>query len=83
MAKKPIKLENRKELKMETLTKMQKIDMGTKEIARQIRIQLKQEFPSCVFSVAKKSFSGGSEINVALMSAPFEVFDKSQPFDRR
>ena len=66
---------------METLTKMQKIEMGTKEIAIKIRMQLKQEFPACVFSVVMKSFSGGSEINVSLMSAPFEVFDKSKPFD--
>jgi len=48
----------------------------TTKIAKLVRQQLKQEFPTCKFSVTKQSFSGGSSITVALMAAPFQVFAK-------
>ncbi len=56
-----------------TLSVSEKISLGTKEIARRIREQLKQENPSCKFSVQKSDYSGGSSIKVALMEAPFKV----------
>jgi len=56
--------------------------LTTKEIAKLIRKNLKEEFPECKFSVQCKSFSGGSEIMVALMKAPFEVFNKDFKADK-
>jgi len=44
--------------------------LSTKEIAKKIRSQVKEKYPTCKFSVATKSES----INIALMEAPFEVF---------
>lgn len=54
------------------LTKSEKIDLGTKEIARRIRKELK-DIKGTKFSVTMKSFSGGSEINVSLMESDFKV----------
>ena len=55
---------------------------STKEIAKEIRQRLKKEFPKCKFSVRYKSFTGGSEIQIALMKAPFEVFNKEYKQDK-
>ncbi|MHA1852535.1 MAG: LPD29 domain-containing protein [Candidatus Heimdallarchaeaceae archaeon] len=52
---------------MEQLTQSQKIELGTKEIAKRIRQQLKSEFPRCKFSVRTEYFSGGSSITISLM----------------
>jgi hypothetical protein len=46
---------------------------NTTLVAKLVRDQLKKEFPKCTFSVTSKYFSGGSELTVALMSAPFEA----------
>lgn len=51
----------------------------TKEIAKQIRSQLKEEFKDCKLSVTTEYFSGGSAITVALMKADRKIkldFDK-------
>ncbi len=45
-----------------------------KEIAKEIRKQVKKEFPTCKFSVSIERYSGGQSLNVALMEAPFECF---------
>ncbi|KXB08674.1 hypothetical protein AKJ59_00630 [candidate division MSBL1 archaeon SCGC-AAA385M02] len=61
------------------LTKKEKINLGTKEIAKRIRKQLKKEFPDCKFSVRIKRYSGGSSITVSFMKADRKVkmdFDK-------
>ena len=46
----------------------------TTEVAKYVREQLKKEFPAYKFSVTSKYFPGGSELNVALMAGPVEVF---------
>jgi hypothetical protein len=44
-----------------------------KEIAKEVRIELKKQFPNCKFSVVKESYSMGQSLTVSLMSAPFEA----------
>lgn len=44
-----------------------------KDIAKELRAQLKQEFPTCKFSVTIERFSMGQALKVALMAAPFPV----------
>jgi len=61
------------------LTKSEKISLGTREIAKRIRRQLKEEFPGCKFSVVMDRYSGGSSITVALMKADRKV---KQDFDK-
>ena len=53
--------------------------LGTKEIAKRVRTQLKTEFKGCKFSVRTEYFSGGSSITVGLMRADRKIkldFDK-------
>ena len=54
------------------LTQSEKISLGTKEIAKRIREQLKQ-FKGCKFSVTMERFSMGSSITVALMESNIKV----------
>ena len=54
---------------MAELTKTEKINLGTTEIAKRIRKQLKEEFKDCKFSVTTKQYSGGSSISINLMKA--------------
>jgi len=56
-------------------------NLSTKEIAKLIRERLKEEFPKCKFSIVTKVFTGGSEITVSLMEAPFEVFENPENID--
>lgn len=56
------------------LTKSEKINLGTAEISKRIKAELKKRFPKCTFSVVKDSYSGGSSITVSLMRADFKVF---------
>jgi hypothetical protein len=58
---------------MAELTKHEKISLGTKEIAKLIRTQLKEEFPDCTFSVRMQSYSGGSSITVYLVKADRKI----------
>lgn len=44
-----------------------------KDIAKELRAQLKKEFPACKFSVTIERFSMGQAMKVALMAAPFPV----------
>lgn len=55
------------------LTKSQKISLGTKEISKRIREQLKKEFPKCKFSVVTEYYSGGSAIHLNLMESDRKV----------
>lgn len=57
---------------MMELTKSEKISLGTKEIAKRIREELKH-FEDCKFSVVFESYSGGSAITVALMESKIKV----------
>ena len=61
------------------LTKSEKTSLGTKEIAKRIRDQLKDEFKGCRFSVRSEYYSGGSSITVSLMKSDRKIvrtFDK-------
>ena len=58
---------------MEQLTESEKINLGTTEIAKRIRQQLKEEFKGCKFSVISEYYSMGSSITIALMEANFKV----------
>lgn len=45
-----------------------------KEIAKQIRKQLKKEFPQCKFSVRIERYSMGQSMSISLTAAPFAAF---------
>ena len=51
-------------------------NMGTKEIAKEIRQSIKndKELAGCKWSVKTEYYSGGSSIHIALTEAPFEAF---------
>lgn len=57
------------------LTKSEKINLGTKEIAKRIREQLKNKFNGCKFSVSIERYSGGSSISVYLMESNIKVVE--------
>lgn len=48
--------------------------MNIKEIAAEVRLKLKKQFPDCKFSVRKESYSMGQALHVSLMEAPFQAF---------
>ena len=58
---------------MKQLSKSEKINLSTTEIAKSIREQLKEEFPNCKFSITRQYFSMGSSITVCLMKSNFKV----------
>lgn len=58
---------------MEALSKKEKINLDTAEIAKRIRKKIKKEFPNCKFSVRTERYSGGSSITISLMEADFKV----------
>ena len=47
---------------------------GIKDIAKEVRVNLKKEFPECKFSVTIERYSGGQALNVYLMSSKENVF---------
>ena len=51
-------------------------NLGTKEIAKEIRQSIKndKELAECKWSVKTEYYSGGSSIHIALTEAPFEAF---------
>lgn len=55
------------------LSRSEKINLGTTEISKRIRKQLKQEFKGCEFSIRTSLYSGGSSINISLIKADFKV----------
>ena len=57
-------------------------NLSGKDIANLMRNELKEVFPDCKFSITRQSYSGGQSITVALMSAPFEVFNKTYTKDK-
>lgn len=69
---KPLKTADIKQLEN---TQMQRKSL--KEIAQEVRTQLKKEFPNCKFSVMTEYYSMGQSLYVRLMSAPFAAFAKS------
>jgi len=63
-----VNMDNNKEL-----TKQEKYSMDIKDIAKQVKQQLKKEFPSCVFSVTIERYSMGQSLHVSLMKSSFKV----------
>lgn len=49
-----------------------------KDIAKDVRKQLREEFPQCKFSVTIYRFSMGQSMTIALMGAPFAAFAKDE-----
>ena len=45
------------------------------DLSKAIRQELKEAFPKCRFSVTSETYAGGQSINIALMKAPFKVFN--------
>ena len=69
--------------KLSELTKSEKIRLSTTEIAKLVRQQLKEEFPTCKFSVTSEYYSMGSALHVSLMKADRKIvkdFDKLSEF---
>ena len=62
--------------------KMYDPNLSTKEIAERVRFFFKKQYPTCKVSVQTQYYSGGSAIHIALMSAPFEVFNKEYTQDK-
>jgi hypothetical protein len=57
------------------LTKSEKINISTTDIAKRIRAELKTKYPACKFSIRTHYFSGGSSIDINLMAGNFPVID--------
>jgi hypothetical protein len=68
---------------LKQLSVSEKINLGTKGIAKNVRDQLKKEFPNCEFSVTKKEYSGGSSISIDLMRADFKVIKDFKDISER
>jgi len=45
-----------------------------KVIAKEVKQGLQRQYPQCTWSTRISRFSGGQELKVSLMSAPFEAF---------
>lgn len=52
--------------------------MDLKDIAKEIRKNLKTEFPKCTFSVRIERYSMGQSLTMSLMKTPFEVFTEDR-----
>lgn len=59
-------------------TTQEKIKMSIKDIAKNVRLQLKKEYPKCVFSVRIERYSMGQSLYISLMSAPFDVYAQNK-----
>lgn len=55
------------------LTKQEKYSMDLKDIAKEIKQELKTEFPGCVFSVTIERYSMGQSLHVSLTQSDFKV----------
>lgn len=55
------------------LTRSEKINMNIKDIAKQVKQQLKKEYLGCVFSVTIERYSMGQSLHVNLMTSDFKV----------
>lgn len=47
-----------------------------KTIAKEVKQKLSSQYPNCTWSTRIKRFSGGQELQVSLLTAPFEAFLK-------
>ncbi len=52
------------------------------EIAKEVRANLKAEFPACKFSVTIERYSMGRSLTVALMEAPFPVLEDTHHWSK-
>ena len=62
--------------------KMYDPNLGITDIAERVRFFTKKQYPDCKFSVTIERYSGGQSMDIALMSAPFEVFNKEYTKDK-
>jgi len=58
---------------LKELTKREKMNFSTKEIAKITRKKLKEEYPNCKFSVTSEYFSMGSSITISLMKSDRKI----------
>jgi len=63
---------------MEKITKTNKT---LKEIARDIRMELKKEFPECKFSVRTEYYSMGQALHISLLSGNFQAITGKIVYD--
>ena len=54
-----------------------------KDIAKDVRRELKKVFPECKFSVTIDRFAGGQSMGVSLMAAPFDPFASESVYHDR
>lgn len=47
-----------------------------KDIAKEVKQQLKKKYPLCTFSVRIERYSMGQSLHVSLMTAPFPAFSR-------
>ena len=59
------------------LTKKEKYSMDIKEIAKEIRKDLKKLFPACKFSIKIERYAGGQSLNLDLVAATFDAFTEA------
>jgi len=71
--KNKINLMEKNKMETKTLTRFEKINLSTTEIAKRIREQLKEEFKNCKFSVTTEYYSMGSSISIYLMKSDRKV----------
>ena len=55
------------------LTKAEKINMNIKDIAKQVKQQLKKECPNCSFSVTIERYSMGQSLHINLMLSDLKI----------
>ncbi|MGX6978993.1 LPD29 domain-containing protein [Vagococcus elongatus] len=53
-------------------------NLGTKEIAANLRKYVKEVYPTWKFSITCQFYSGGSSISVAAMEAPYEILERDK-----
>lgn len=57
-------------------------NLGIKEIASLVRSAVKEKYPECKFSITINQYSGGQSMDLRLMSAPYEIFNKEYKEDK-
>ena len=51
-------------------------NLTTTEIAKRLRTYVKEMYPTWKFSITSSYFSMGSEINISVMEAPYDIFNR-------
>lgn len=56
--------------------------LSTTDIAKILRTYVKEVYPTWKFSITSDYFSGGSSISIAVMEAPFNIFNHEANLDK-